>query len=517
MLQQQRHCVSARLHCVPVLYRADYHGSSINQAARYMDAAAHGGQIACELDLALAVVQHWNSRGSSSSSSTVPTAPPAQAAPPAAAAATGGQVQDYTSSQQQRQVIAAEQLRVLSAPVLDHPGTNGAEGTAGLGPEAARRKSAGGGFEAAAQPSTLMSLDSSMDRTRHEQQLPPSQPGLSAAPSTAAAEDDSSLLPVNAAEADLCSGIADEQAEPSSATAASPAAGGVSSRSSFFFGGGPGEAGSTNSTRFAWLFKGAGHSSCTQQQHGSPASRLQPPQPAAAEAEQAPRLFQLPQDQVQRAPVSVEVHQLGLFKFKGNPQPLAMVDMTLASLVGRLPLLPKDPPKGKGGRVAAREGLVMRCEAHLPVLAQLYRARVPAHVLERNEFIAAVHPMGPGSPRQQVNAALRSASMPTRSYSQHNRSPRLPGQQQQQRMQDLQLAAMEGGLIGSSSSPCSPVPSPKPLQAANRSSSFTAKMFSKQGRQPSMANGTPWSPGSGDTSKSATGGSSNGPSSVDVV
>lgn len=491
-----------------------------------MDAAAHGGQIACELDLALAVVQHWNSRGASFSNSSVPAAPPAQAAP-AAAAATGGEVQDYTSSQQQRQMVAEEQLRVMSAPVLDHPGTDDAEGpmAGGQGPEAARRKSAGSG-EAAAKPSTLMSLDSSMDQAGHKQHqqqpggLPASQlqsPGLSAAPSIAAADDDSSLLPVSAAEADLCSGIAGEQVEPSSATAVSAAAGGASSRSSFFFGGGPGDAGSTNSTRFAWLFKGAGHSSCTQQQHGSPASHLQPPQPAAAaEAEQAPRLFQLAQDQVQRAPVAVEVYQLGLFKFKGSPQPLAMVDVTLASLAGRLPLLPKDPPKGKGGRVAAKEGLVTRCEAHLPVLAQLYRARVPAHVLERNEFIAAVHPTGPGSPRRQVNAALRSASMPTRSYSQHSRSPCLPGQQQQ-RMQDLQLAAMEGGLIGSSSSPCSPVPSPKPLQATNRSSSFTAKLFSKQSRQPSMANGTPWSPGGGDTSKGAAGVSSNGPSSVDVV
>jgi hypothetical protein len=27
------------------LGRADYHGASINQAARYMDAAAHGGQV----------------------------------------------------------------------------------------------------------------------------------------------------------------------------------------------------------------------------------------------------------------------------------------------------------------------------------------------------------------------------------------------------------------------------------------------------------------------------------------
>lgn len=39
--------------------RADYHGASINQAARFMDAAAHGGQIACEEALALRVMSRW--------------------------------------------------------------------------------------------------------------------------------------------------------------------------------------------------------------------------------------------------------------------------------------------------------------------------------------------------------------------------------------------------------------------------------------------------------------------------
>ena len=37
------------------LGRADYHGASVNQAARYMDAAAHGGQVVCEEALALEV------------------------------------------------------------------------------------------------------------------------------------------------------------------------------------------------------------------------------------------------------------------------------------------------------------------------------------------------------------------------------------------------------------------------------------------------------------------------------
>ena len=39
--------------------RADYHGTSINQAARFMDAAAHGGQVACEEHLAVSVLARW--------------------------------------------------------------------------------------------------------------------------------------------------------------------------------------------------------------------------------------------------------------------------------------------------------------------------------------------------------------------------------------------------------------------------------------------------------------------------
>jgi hypothetical protein len=35
--------------------RADYHGASVNQSARFMDAGAHGGQVVCELHLAMEV------------------------------------------------------------------------------------------------------------------------------------------------------------------------------------------------------------------------------------------------------------------------------------------------------------------------------------------------------------------------------------------------------------------------------------------------------------------------------
>lgn len=40
--------------------RADYHGASINSAARYMDAAAHGGQLVCEEETAAAMINKWN-------------------------------------------------------------------------------------------------------------------------------------------------------------------------------------------------------------------------------------------------------------------------------------------------------------------------------------------------------------------------------------------------------------------------------------------------------------------------
>lgn len=42
--------------------RADYHGASVNQAARFMDVAAHGGQVACEEALTCGIFR-WGLRG----------------------------------------------------------------------------------------------------------------------------------------------------------------------------------------------------------------------------------------------------------------------------------------------------------------------------------------------------------------------------------------------------------------------------------------------------------------------
>ena len=59
--------------------RADYHGAFVNQAARYADAAAHGGQVVTDVDLAVKVLQLWrmsssgvNFSGSSNAVALVP-------------------------------------------------------------------------------------------------------------------------------------------------------------------------------------------------------------------------------------------------------------------------------------------------------------------------------------------------------------------------------------------------------------------------------------------------------------
>jgi hypothetical protein len=68
------------------------------------------------------------------------------------------------------------------------------------------------------------------------------------------------------------------------------------------------------------------------------------------------------------APEAVEVRRLGLFKFKGSPEPVELVHLQLAALAARS--FPADPPKGKGARLEAREGLLASGRATLPPVPQ---------------------------------------------------------------------------------------------------------------------------------------------------
>jgi hypothetical protein len=55
---------------------------------------------------------------------------------------------------------------------------------------------------------------------------------------------------------------------------------------------------------------------------------------------------------------TILVTQVGLFQVKGDPRPTEVVQLSLSHLNARLPLLPKDPPKGKGTCVQARSSCV---------------------------------------------------------------------------------------------------------------------------------------------------------------
>lgn len=109
---------------------------------------------------------------------------------------------------------------------------------------------------------------------------------------------------------------------------------------------------------------------------------------------------------VPAVPVLVHAHRLGSFRFKGAPQPVAMVNIMSGTLLGRTDLFPVDPPKGKGGRVAAATGLAGAAMAQLPTLAVQYRARMPDRCWRTS-------PHGGGGRHQLVKSlSMRTSSMP---------------------------------------------------------------------------------------------------------
>jgi hypothetical protein len=74
---------------------------------------------------------------------------------------------------------------------------------------------------------------------------------------------------------------------------------------------------------------------------------------------------------------TIHVTQVGLFQVKGDPRPTEVVQLSAAHLNGRLPLLPKDPPKGKGTRLQARSSCVAEVKGvPLPSAAAQASARM---------------------------------------------------------------------------------------------------------------------------------------------
>uniref|UniRef100_A0A383VRV6 Guanylate cyclase domain-containing protein n=1 Tax=Tetradesmus obliquus TaxID=3088 RepID=A0A383VRV6_TETOB len=471
------------------LGRADYHGSSINQAARYMDAGAHGGQIACEAELAAAVFAEWAHSGSSSSNATPG----------------GSSAADEEGASMDPAVV-----RTASAPVAAAGGGAAAAGS-GLEADCMLLDGAGGSAEldggcgaagAGGPPvlrsNTSRSLDSGLAQLRstgsseaaQQQQQQGAAAGAAgcvrctcsascaadsmgasgcncgaAAAAAAAAEcgraehagsmgspfamsADAAAIAAGAA-AGVPAGSANAVPDCTAAAAVQPALSGECSTTSSKESGtaaaaaAAGGSGSGLGSRLSRLFVKSsstrsrlGYSStdikqqelqlaaaATDEQHTAAAAAAaavskvafaggpghQSTAAAAPPPSAAPR-FGL--SEVPRVPVAVSAHHLGSFRFKGNPQPLQMVNVMAASLAGRAALFPADPPKGKGNRVAAGEGLAGSAVAQLPTLALQYRARVPHHVLELVPATPLAGAVGAADPKGLLRGQLRTASMP---------------------------------------------------------------------------------------------------------
>lgn len=308
-------------------------------AARYMDAAAHGGQIACELDTALAVLRHWSSAAASSSDGSN---------------GSNGSSDGHFSSQP-----LPVGLPQLCPPLgLTVPAAGAvASGGAGAARPADSNPSTPASHQLLQQEGTGSSSSFSSNGDSPHGFGPPAGAGAAAAAAAAAA-----VL-----------GQRQQQLYHTSSDASSagcmvvvPLAG---------------------SSAFAQAPHYQQH--LQQQQRPREVCLQQPPQPPQQQQsrQQQPEaerpLFGLAD--VATLPVPVEVQCLGGFRFKGGAyQQLQMANLTLCSLSGRAQYIPRDPPKGKGERVAlarpsapSAQGLVP-----LPAVVQQYRSRVPPHILE---------------------------------------------------------------------------------------------------------------------------------------
>jgi hypothetical protein len=114
---------------------------------------------------------------------------------------------------------------------------------------------------------------------------------------------------------------------------------------------------------------------------------------------------------------AVEVHRLGMFKFKGNPEPIELVHITLAALAARR--YPSEPPKGKGNRLEARSGLVATATVALPDVPE---AVTVALVEPSMGSVSALRIGSFGNLRSISSVALRNISSITSRHTTHPKS-----------------------------------------------------------------------------------------------
>lgn len=380
------------------LGRADYFGSNVNQAARLLDAAAHGGQIVCEESLAQEVAslvsrtqseqfsgsspdplsptahqQLWEQfgyRGSDSRMTSLPTSPPFSSS----------RLQCQTQ-EEGRSSSVRQPASVFSGGMLGTPLSAGTFGQLETWVEH-HDEGADAGASQRSTPPTVEHSESAADAAR-----PGAGPGPAeeerVVKSTPATGSGRRLM------VDGMRVVSQLTAGPSTSTAVSASV--------------------------LEMVAGEGLADT-----GLPSGV-------------APCFASEALNTVPGVQMEVMALHLGMFRFKGLPDPLSVVHIIPSFLAGRR--FPHDPPKGKGCRVTEVHGVALTTQMPLLTIVDTYRKQHDLFTLRSNlmrERAASLRSCGvPGSPRNMIQRSWNSLHGQThnlfwRTLSRGADSPRAP-------------------------------------------------------------------------------------------
>eukprot|EP00877_Chromochloris_zofingiensis_P010007 jgi/Chrzof1/525/Cz01g19010.t1 len=392
------------------LGRADYHGACINQAARYMDAAAHGGQVVCELDLQQRVFAKWLADSSHQIAAT------AALELLASQYAVGGTGVSHDTDVQPSTPVGtdagmalwptdSEQAAREGSPAIgegnnlptQHPAAEPANSVC-LGDVEENQPVAEAPAVAEWWQCDCYRMHD-MDKAGKAHQLSPSSSSTPAAEGLQSVHEAVSYrrgaVPVTQVDAyrsyslqvgqqpntrshpkllfpHATTGTVNSAAPSATHTNGWPQAAAASAPHLVVGVNNSSDSSAVSASGSEWQ---PGHrQTAGGGQHSDQAARVNTSRTEGVV--QAHPAHVSPFAQLATpptAPAVVMAYSLGSFRFKGNPNALDMVHVTVKQLSGRV--FPADPPKGKGQRLEAKSGLVDTCEVSLPAFAADLRHR----------------------------------------------------------------------------------------------------------------------------------------------
>ncbi|KAI8472451.1 MAG: hypothetical protein J3K34DRAFT_519781 [Monoraphidium minutum] len=424
--------------------RADYFGPGVNQAARYMDAAAHGGQVACELELAKAVFSEW--RVSVEAPAPLPEGGPSRQSsvslpwPPLAARAPSG-----TGERQQvpsRGVLSGPLPTVRGGAPGGAPPAAAPSPSAPLSPMAwpappERRPSGGGERDAWSGPQSAAAMirggiiqTQDDDPSAAQPPTPHAAGAAGSAPGGAPAPLPPSSLQSQPSDASSSMPPLLPQPSGGSFTRRAPLAGPPAAHPRWWpghprhataagGGGGGGEddvlgmPGPSRTLSGTELISRSRHARLGSAPYGygygygpAPLARFGTPGLGSLADSASPRPRPAPpttfEDEAAALPrhaVAVRALHLGTFVFKGT-EALEMASVTTAALAARQIYLPHEEAKGKGRKVSDRSGAADAAAPSLPdILPGLRDALLDAAAAPAARALAAQHAAAGGGGR----------------------------------------------------------------------------------------------------------------------